>query len=80
MPGSSNNIDFELYRSDLTTLLQSVSLMNNATAATNKVANLNTYVYTNTDPFIVNGFSMKFYNTQSTSRTLSDFKIRFIYS
>jgi hypothetical protein len=72
---------FELYRDDLLTLLERESLIKtNTTDFQNRGVSLNSYAFSNTDNFIVNGFSLFLNNISGEDITITSFTLRCYFS
>jgi hypothetical protein len=72
---------FNLVRNDLTTLLETQALIKTSTTNfQNRGVLINSYALSNTDPFIVNGFTLFLKNISGASVTITSFTLRFYFS
>jgi hypothetical protein len=72
---------FELYRDDLTTLLERGALIKTSTTDfQNRGVAINSYAFSNADIFIVNGFSLFLNNVSGATATVTSFSLRMYFN
>ena len=82
---TSNNgtreVLFDLYRDDLTTLLERGALIKTTTTDfQNRGVIINSFAFSNTDNFIINGFSLFLNNVSGSTITITSFTLRMYLS
>lgn len=72
---------FDLHRNDLTTLLERGALIKTtATGFQNRGVIINSFAFSNTDNFIINGFSLFLNNVSGSTITITSFTLRMYFS